>query len=225
MARKGHSYETKLEAVQSIVEGRKGIKILSRQLGTSTSRIYEWLSKYKTMGSAGLQNSPTNNQYSSVVKEAAVKEYLAGKSSLQGICEKYKLKSPSQLRSWIKKYNGHEELKTTGIGGTIVTKGRKTTIDERVEIVKACIEQNHNYNLIAQTYKVSYQQVREWTKKYEQFGLESLYDRRGKRKPEVAMSDVEKLQAQIKLKEAENLRLRMENDLLKKLAELERGEG
>jgi transposase-like protein len=225
MARKGHSYETKLEAVKGILEGRIGIKILARQLGTTTSRIYEWLSKYKTDGASGLQNSPTNRHYPSAIKEAAVKEYLAGKSSLQGITEKYGIKSPTQLRIWIKKYNGHEELKTTGGGGTIVTKGRKTTIDERVEIVKACIEQNHNYNLIAQTYQVSYQQVREWTKKYEQSGLEGLYDRRGKRKPETAMSDVEKLQAQIKLKEAENLRLRMENDLLKKLAELERGEG
>jgi regulator of replication initiation timing len=37
------------------------------------------------------------------------------------------------------------------------------------------------------------------------------------------MTEVEKLQARLKLKEAENLRLRMENDLLKKLEVLERG--
>ena len=37
------------------------------------------------------------------------------------------------------------------------------------------------------------------------------------------MSEVEKLRARIKLKEAENYQLRMENDLLKKLAELEGG--
>ena len=224
MSRKGHTYEAKMEAVKNILEGRIGIKEVARQLGTNTSRIYDWLSKYKTMGASGLQNNPTNKHYPSAIKEAAVKEYLSGKSSLQWISEKYELRSSSQLRSWIKKYNGHKELKTTGTGGAIVTKGRKTTIDERVEIVKACIEQSHNYNLIAQTYKVSYQQVREWTKKYEQFGFEGLYDRRGKRKPETAMSEVEKLQAKIRLKEAENLRLRMENDLLKKLAELERGE-
>jgi regulator of replication initiation timing len=37
------------------------------------------------------------------------------------------------------------------------------------------------------------------------------------------MTEVEKLRAQLKLKEAENLRLQMENELLKKLEALERG--
>ena len=37
------------------------------------------------------------------------------------------------------------------------------------------------------------------------------------------MREVERLQAQIKLQAAENRRLQMENDLLKKLEELERG--
>ena len=223
MGRKGRPYETKLEAVKSVIEGRMGIKILARQLGTNTSRIYEWISKYRTEGEAGLKNKPTNQQYESQIKLAAVKEYLSGKNSVEGVCEKYGIRSQTQVRSWIKKYNGHEELKTTGTGGSIVTKGRKTTFDERVEIVKSCIEQSHNYNLIAQTYQVSYIQVRNWTKRYEQFGLAGLNDQRGKEKSEVTMSEVEKLQAKIKLKEAENLRLRMENDLLKKLSELERG--
>ena len=34
--------------------------------------------------------------------------YLSGKGSLQEICKKHKIKSTCQLRSWIKKYNGHE---------------------------------------------------------------------------------------------------------------------
>lgn len=35
------------------------------------------------------------------------------------------------------KYNGHEELKSSGTGGcTIMTKGRKTTFEKRVEIVQ-----------------------------------------------------------------------------------------
>jgi hypothetical protein len=36
------------------------------------------------------------------------------------------------------------------------------------------------------------------------------------------MSETDKLKAQIKLEQAKNLRLQMENDLLKKLAELEK---
>ena len=182
MARKGYSYEIKIEAVKSLTEGRISINALAKQLGTNTSRIHEWLSKYRTMGATGLEYSPTNQHYPNELKNAAVNDYLAGTSTLLGICEKYKIRSMSQLRSWIKKYNDNKELKATGTGESIEMNVRKTTFDERVEIVKACIEQGHNYNLIAQTYQASYQQVRSWTKKYEQYGLEGLHDRRGRRK-------------------------------------------
>ena len=40
-----------------------------------------------------------------------------------------------------------------------MTKGRKTTYEERVEIVKYCIEHQNNYAETAQKYQVSYQQV------------------------------------------------------------------
>lgn len=104
-----------------------------------------------------------------------------------------------------------------------MTKGRKTTFDERVEIVKACIEQQHNYNVIAEAYQVSYQQVRSWTVKYEQLGVEALSDHRGRRKPDSEMTVVEKLMAENKLLEAKNRRLALEVEFLKKLKELEGG--
>ena len=74
-------------------------------------------------------------------------------------------------------------------------------------------------------YKVSYNQIYSWVRKYEKNGPDGLADLRGKRKKEAAMTEVEKLRAQLKLKEAENLRLQMENDLLKKLEALERRRG
>lgn len=43
-----------------------------------------------------------------------------------------------------------------------MTNGRKTTYDERVEIVKYCIEHQNNYAETAE-YQVSYQQVYTWT--------------------------------------------------------------
>ena len=103
-----------------------------------------------------------------------------------------------------------------------MTKGRTTTYDERVEIVKYCIEHQHNYAEAAQKFQVSYQQVYSWTNKYLNHGVSTLQDRRGKRKPEDEMSEVEKLRAQNKLLEAENRRKQMEIDLLKKLDEIER---
>lgn len=103
-----------------------------------------------------------------------------------------------------------------------MTKGRATTYDERVEIVKYCIEHQNNYAETAQKYQVSYQQVYSWTNKYLTDGVDTLQDRRGKRKFEDEMSEVDKLRAQNKLLEAENRRKQMEIDLLKKLDEIER---
>jgi hypothetical protein len=78
-----------------------------------------------------------------------------------------------KLQIWIKKYNGHEELKSSGTGGSaIMDKGRKTTFEERVEIVQYCIAHNHNYAKTAEQYQVSYQQACSYTVKYEAGGVE-----------------------------------------------------
>ena len=96
-----------------------------------------------------------------------------------------------------------------------MTKGRKTTYNERVEIVAFCIENNDNYQLTSNKYKVSYQQVYTWVRKYKENGYESLRDNRGKRKNIDQMSETEKLNAQIRLLEAKNKQLEMENNFLK----------
>jgi transposase-like protein len=101
-------------------------------------------------------------------------------------------------------------------------KGRRTTFDERIEIVKYCIEHQNNYAEAAQKFEVSYQQIYAWTSRYENCGVEALQDRRGKRKAADEMSELEKLKAQNKLLEAQNSRQQMEIDFLKKLDEIER---
>jgi hypothetical protein len=59
--------------------------------------------------------------------------------------------------------------------------------------------------------------VYSWTNKYVKSGVDVLLDKRGKRKTEDEMSEVEKLRAQNKLLQAENKRKQMEIDILKKL--------
>lgn len=49
-------------------------------------------------------------------------------------------------------------------------KGRKTSKEERVEIVKYCINNERNYKEAADKYKVSYNQVYTWVKKYDSNG-------------------------------------------------------
>jgi len=103
-----------------------------------------------------------------------------------------------------------------------MTKGRKTTWDERIRIVLDCLDNGKDYQVTAETYKVSYQQVYQWVKKYEAGGDEALKDKRGRNKVEAELSPEEKIQLEMKRLERENERLRAENLFLKKLEELER---
>ena len=48
--------------------------------------------------------------------------------------------------------------------------GRDTTQEERVQIVKDCLASGKNYGEMALKYKVSYQQVRTWTLRFEEMG-------------------------------------------------------
>ena len=106
-----------------------------------------------------------------------------------------------------------------------MTKGRKTSLDERVEIVQYCIANDHNYTKTAQKYKVSYQQARNYTLKYETGGVDALQDRRGRTKPVSEMTEVEKLRAENRILKAEKKHAEMEANFLKKLNEIERRRG
>lgn len=103
-----------------------------------------------------------------------------------------------------------------------MTKGRKTTFEERVEIVQYCIAHDHNYKKTAVRYGISYQQARNYTAKYEAGGIEALQDRRGRTKKEEEMTEVEKLRAENRILRAEKERAEMEASFLKKLSEIER---
>lgn len=217
------SSEQKLKYVLRCIEGKDSIKHTASLEGISRTTLRRWIDNYQSLGADGLSTTYKNSSYSATFKEMAVKDYLDGIGSQSDICKKYGIRSDRQLRDWVLKYNSHEKLKASGTGGKpIMTNGRKTTYEEKVEIVKYCIEHESNYAETAQKYKISYNQVYTWTTKYENDGVEALQDRRGKRKKENEMSELDKLRAQNKLLEAQNRRQQMEIDFLKKLEEIER---
>jgi transposase len=78
-------------------------------------------------------------------------------------------------------------------GDKSMTKGRKTTFEERIAIVAFCIANNYNYQMAADKFQVSYPQIYTWVKKYEEHGSESLSDKRGKRKGFEELNETEKL--------------------------------
>ncbi len=214
----------KIAAVEKYLRGEDSINHLATLLNVHNQTLTQWVNNYQSLGPEALLDTSKNIIRSLEFKIIVVEDYLVNGGSHMEICKRHGVKSTKQLRTWILQYNGHEKSKTSEIGGMpIMTKGRKTTYDERIEIVKNCIENQNNYEEISHKFQVSYQQVYSWTNKYLKGGIEALQDRRGKRKFEDEMSELDKLKAQNKLLEAVNKGKQMEIDLLKKLKELEWG--
>ena len=217
------SIEVIIAAVKRCVSGESSYTEEMKLLGVPKQTLQDWIRKYETFGIEGFLPSG-NEKYSKGTKERAVNAYLNGEGSQAYICRKFKIKDRKTLRTWIKVYNSHRELRPSrGRGSDIyMTKGRNTTYEERVEIVSYCIEHSNDYTAAIEKYGVSYQQIYSWVRKYKEKGAEGLLDKRGKRKPESEMTELEKLRAENRMLEAQNKRLETENAVLKKLEEIER---
>lgn len=163
--------------------------------------------------------------YSTELKRKVVEEYLSGKGSLRDLAKLHQIGDKSRIREWIMCYNGHKEFKQRRIakGALYMTKGKKTTQQERAKIVAFCLEHGKDYLLTVKQYGVSYQQIYSWVRKYEKKGIDGLADGRGRTKPESEMTNTEKLQAQVRMLEAQLRDKEMEIELLKKVRELEGG--
>ena len=227
MGRRGISYDKKLEAVERYKRGEGSQDSIAHEYGVKKASFRQWLANYEAMGPSGLVAVHTNSKYSMELKDAAVKAYLWGEGSQEKTCKKYNIRSKKQLRDWITLYNGHKELRATGGQGRgiYMTKGRLTTLDERIEIVSYCIAKGKDYSAAIVKYGVSYQQIYSWVGKYEALGVEGLIDKRGKRKLLDEMTEVERLRAENKMLRAENEQKEMEIAVLKKVREIERRRG
>lgn len=215
--------ELKAEIVERYLHG-EGPSQLGQIYGFHPDSLRVWRKKYQKNGIIGLANSSNNQSYTREFKEQVVREYLSGAGSQLDLAEKYGICSRGTVSSWIKQYNSHEDTLKSYFGGRIhMTKGRKTTLEERVEIVEYCIEHNLDYTATAEHFNVSYSQIYSWVRKYNERGVLGLKDNRGKGKPLEEMNELERLTAANTLLEARNKQLQMENDVLKKVKELERG--
>lgn len=227
LARKGISYDLKLEAVEKYKRGEGSQESLALEYGVKQSSFRQWIANYDGMGPSGLVSELTNSRYSVELKTRAVESYLQGEGGLLEICKRYSIRSKKQLHDWIAMYNGHKELRATGGRGRgiYMTKGRTTTQEERIEIVSHCISTGKDYGATIEKYAVSYQQIYSWVNKYEKKGIDGLIDKRGKRKSLDEMNEVERLRAENRILQAENKWKDMEIAVLKKVQEIERRRG
>ena len=214
--------EEKLRAVMLHMEKGLSCKKIAKLIGANKSSVEDWCRNYEVFGAQAFSHR-NKAHYSLQFKEACVRYYLSGKGSLRDICRLFKIPSSGFLLQWISLYNGHELKASPGGGRRIMTKGRKTTQEERTEIVAFCIEHGKDYGLTVETYKVSYQQIYAWVQKYEKKGVKGLTDRRGKAKPEDELTEEDRLRQENKILQAKIKDQEMEIALLKKLRELRGG--
>ena len=214
----------KVELVERYLVGEINITEATRLAGVrSRGSFHRWIHIYKNEGATGFLDQKPRKYYSVGLKRAAVKAYLNGEGSLREIAEKYNIRSEKTLQNWIKAYNVHGEIKSHASGGGYyMSNAKQTTLEERLEIVQDCLANNKNYGETASKYSCSYQQVRNWVQRYEKMGSAGLEDRRGKRVgTQPARTPEEELRDKIAELERKTRELQMENDLLKKVRELE----
>ncbi|MUV36421.1 hypothetical protein JNUCC1_00223 [Lentibacillus sp. JNUCC-1] len=221
-----YSAEFKWKVVQEYKKEGRILAKMTRKYGVHRNSVKRWTEIVDKEGKAGLKHRPHEKAYSKKIKQAAIDDYRSGGYSLREITKKYNISSPSVLRKWLKDYNRHRDLleRLREEKVSMATKGRKTTKNERLQIVEEVLKNNRDYNLIATTFGVSYQQVYRWVQEFEKGGFDALEDRRGKPKPETALTTEEKLKRQLRDKEKENERLQARVDFLKKSRSLERGD-
>ena len=215
--------DEKEKAVVAYIEGNKSRAQICEELCISTRTIQDWAALYKKYGVWGFTRKTKNNSYSKEFKVKVVEEYIKGEGSSIDLGIKYDI-SYGLLRRWIRMYNSDMELKDYDPQQEVymAEARRKTTLEERKEIVDYCINHNYDYKNTAAKFDVSYSQVYSWVKKYDANGESGLTDRRGRRKKDDEVDELERLRR-------ENLRLKhqleekdMVVELLKKVKEFER---
>ncbi len=215
----------RLQAVTSILQGQTSVKAAAKRVKASHSTIENWLRAYRAAGVTGLEESHTRKAYSTEVKLQAVLTYLSSNWSLKSVCDKYEISSRSVLRRWIDQYNSGKTLNQKR-GNSQMNAGRKTGLNERIEIAQYTIANELDYQKAMKKFGVSYSQVYSWVRKYRAHGPAGLEDRRGKiLASKSQLSEKEAQELRIKELEARNQYLEVENDLLKKLKEIERRTG
>ena len=144
---------------------------------------------------------------------------------LGGLANKYKISTPEIVRRWIIKYNKGIEIKDYDPKGDVYTmKSRKTTFEERLEIVNYVLANNNDYKGAADKYSVPYANVYNWVKKYNESGEDGLSDSRGRpssKEPNYELTDLEKKDVEIEKLKRELERSKMVIEVLKKNIEIQ----
>ena len=221
------SKEVKIKACRDYEEGKISIKNISKQIGANEETVRRWYLTYNEHGPSAFETSNKNSTYSQKFKLSVVEEYTLGKYSLADLSAKHNI-ATGIIRTWVNNWYNGIEIKDYAPKGDVYTmKSRKTTFEERLEIVKWVIDNNMSYKDAADKYGVAYALVYRWTRAYINKGPEALKHKKRGPKPkseidESKLTEVEKLKLELEREKALRKRREFELEVLKKKEELER---
>ena len=224
MSKSPHTPEWRAMVAQEYLDGKGSSGVIANKYNVASYTVRRWAQRYQEQGLYAFERGIGNTSYSAEFKANCAELYVSGTMSVGEIVAKYNISSEQILRDWISLYNANRELKDYCPKREVymAEARRKTTIEERKEIVEYCISHNRDYKGTASIYDVSYSQVYSWVKKYDVNGEEGLSDKRGRHKTDDEVDELERLRR-------ENARLKrqleekdMLAELLKKVQEFER---
>ncbi len=216
-----HNFEEKIVIVEYYLK-HGDLKQTTQKFEVSAFTLHKWVRMYHEAGPESLKVKRHHRTYTSAFKELVITEHLKQKTGYSALARKYNISSHETVRQWIIEYTEGKKSKSTFGGTQNMTKSRKTTYEERLEIVEYHETHDISIRALSERFNVSYQQAYQHVKKYAAEGQYGLEDHRGRRKPESEWTEVDKLKRELEVERRKRKKVEVENAFLKKLEELER---
>jgi len=221
------SVEVKLQACKDYCNGNGSFNSIGATIGVHQSSVQRWVYSYREKGDSAFIVSDRNKSYTRDFKMYIINEYLNGNNSSNGLAAKYNI-TDSMVCKWVNSYNQGIEVKDYKPKPEVYTmKKRKTTFEERLEIVNYVLSNDKNYRKASLEFKIPYASVHLWTRKYLSMGEEGIkYNKRGRKtKDDVnlnSLSEIDRLKYELKIEKEKRELAELKYEVLKKKEELEK---
>ena len=203
--RKKFTKEEKIRIVKRYLEGNVGCTSLAREVGCNETTILCWVTGYKENGEDFFRDTTKHRTYTIEFKKQVV-DYYFENGGINKTSAKFSI-GVNMLLRWLKEYKSGILTKWNPMPEVYSMKGRRTTYEERKEIVHYCLAHDKNYKETAKVYSLPYSRVYAMVQAYIKNGDEGIMDAKT-RKAQKSLTEIEKLQ--------------QENERLKKELELEK---
>ena len=206
--RKKFTKEEKIKIVKRYLAGEIGCTSLAREVGCNGNSILRWATGYKENGEDFFRDTTRHRTYTIEFKKQVI-DYYFEYGSMDTTASKFCI-TTSVLRKWLKEYKSGIITEWNPMPEVYAMKGRRTTYEERKEIVHYCLAHDKNYKETAKVYSLPYSRVYAMVQAYIKNGDEGIMDAKT-RKAQQPLTEIEKLQ-----QENERLKLELELEKLKR---------